>query len=92
VVKLGKVAVESGMTVLCEIERGAFRLTARSRTLAQGGRRKPVAEYVKLQSRFAAITSGQIDELQGWVDRRWERCLERHRLSPETAEGKEREA
>jgi len=92
VVKLGKVAVESGMTVLCEIERGAFRLTARSRTLAQGGRRKPVAEYVKLQSRFGAITSGQIDELQGWVDRRWDRCLERHRLSPETAEGKEREA
>jgi pyruvate ferredoxin oxidoreductase beta subunit len=91
VVTVGKFAVESGMTVLCEIENGVFRLTARSRTLAQGGRRKPVAEYMELQSRFGAITSGQVDELQRWVDRHWESCLNRHRLSQGIAEGGEQQ-
>jgi pyruvate ferredoxin oxidoreductase beta subunit len=89
VVTVGQLAVETGMTVLCEIENGVFRLTARSRTLAQRGRRKPVAEYMKLQSRFGAISSGQVNELQRWVDRHWESCLNRHRLSQGTAAGGE---
>ena len=74
------------MTVLCKIEDGVFRLTARSRMLAQGGRRKPVADYVNLQSRFGVITPGQVDYLQKWVDQRWERCLQRHQLGAEAGE------
>jgi len=87
VVKVGKLAVDCAMTVLCEIEEGVFRLTARSRILAQGGRRIPVADYVKVQSRFGGIAAEQVDYLQHWVDQRWERYLERHRLTrvmPET--------
>jgi pyruvate ferredoxin oxidoreductase beta subunit len=85
-VKLGRLAVDCAMTVLCEIESGVFRLTARSRMLAQGGRRKPVADYVKLQSRFGVITPEQIGYLQEWVDQRWERYLQRHRLGAKAGE------
>ena len=86
VVRVGKLAVDCAMTVLCEIENGVFRLTARSRILAQGGRRNPVADYVKVQSRFDMITAEQIDYLQQWVDQRWERYLQRHQLKVEAGE------
>jgi pyruvate ferredoxin oxidoreductase beta subunit len=71
-VRLGKLAVETGLVVLYEIEEGAFRLTARSRTLAHSGKLKPVAEYLLAQGRFSGIREEQIEELQKWVHSRWE--------------------
>ncbi len=46
-VKMGRLAVETGLAVLFEIENGKFRFTGRSRTLAEKGKRQPVIHYVE---------------------------------------------
>jgi len=77
-VKIGKLAVDSGVQVLFEITDGKFRLTSRSLTLAAKGRKKSVADYVKGQTRFKKITEEQIQRLQEFTDQRWQEFLERH--------------
>jgi pyruvate/2-oxoacid:ferredoxin oxidoreductase beta subunit len=77
-VKMGRLAVETGMVVLYEIEDGVFRLTGASERLAAKGRLRPVREYIELQGRFRHITEEQIDELQRWVDSRWQEYLAKH--------------
>jgi pyruvate ferredoxin oxidoreductase beta subunit len=70
-VRLGQLAVDCGLVVLYEVERGAFRLTGRSRVLARRGNRKPVADYVAGQARFKGIAAEEVAGVQAWVDRRW---------------------
>lgn len=77
-IKMGKLAVDSGIHVLFEITDGQFRLTSRSLNLAEKGKRKPVADYVKGQTRFRKISQEQIGALQTFVDMRWAEFLERH--------------
>jgi len=77
-IKMGKLAVDTGVHVLFEIKDGKFRLTARSLALAEKGRQKTVADYVKGQTRFRKITPEQIQRLQEFTDRRWTELLERH--------------
>lgn len=74
-IKLGKLAVETGMFVLYEREDGSFRLTGESDKIARTGKLKPVKEFLKLQGRFGKLTPEQIEELQRWVDLRWEEYL-----------------
>lgn len=71
-VKMGKLSVETGLVVLYEIEEGVFRLTSRSRTLADSGKLRPLEEYLSLQGRFARATAEQVEGLRNWVNRRWE--------------------
>ena len=80
-VKLGKLAVDTAIWVLFEIEDGLFRLTGRSRKMAKSGKKKTVDQYVKLQERFRQITPDQVDHLQAWVDNRWEQFRQRHNSS-----------
>lgn len=80
-VKLGKLAVDTTMWVLFEIQDGVFRLTGRSRSMAKSGKKKPVEQYLKLQERFKYVTPDQVQSLQAWIDDRWERFLQRHQLS-----------
>ncbi len=77
-IKMGKLAVDTGIHVLFEIREGKFRLTAQSLKLAEKGRTKTVADYVKGQTRFKKISEEQIQRLQEFTDLRWEECLERH--------------
>ena len=70
-VKMGRLAVETGMVTLYEVEDGVFRLTGRSRSIAERGKLKPVGDYIKLQGRFAGIGADNLKELQTWVDSRW---------------------
>jgi pyruvate ferredoxin oxidoreductase beta subunit len=85
-VRLGKLAVQSGLTVLYEVEDGVFRLTSGSRSLARGGRRKPVAELIAAQGRFSGMSADDVAGVQAWVDKRWEGFLARHEASsPGTA-------
>ena len=77
-IELGKMAVDTGMWVLYELEGSVFRLTGRSRSMARSGRKKPVEKYLKLQERFRQITPEQADYLQAWVDTRWEGFVGRH--------------
>jgi pyruvate ferredoxin oxidoreductase beta subunit len=77
-IKMGKLAVETGIHVLYEIRDGKFRLTSRSLALVTKGRKKTVADYVKGQTRFKTITKDQVLALQEFTDRRWEEFVERH--------------
>ena len=85
-VKMGRMGVETGVTVLFEIEDGVFRLTGRSRTMAGrtepkpiAGRTepKPIADYIDAQKRFSGVTDDALEEIQRWITARWERYLER---------------
>jgi pyruvate ferredoxin oxidoreductase beta subunit len=78
-VKLGKLAVETGLVVLYEIEDGVFRLTERSATLAKTG--KPliqVTEFFATQARFKIMTPESVANVQAWVDKRWAGYVARH--------------
>jgi len=76
-IKIGKLAVETGWVILYEVEDDVFRLTSASESIARKGNLKPLREYLKEQGRFKNITEEQINELQGWVNARWKRCLDR---------------
>jgi len=61
-VEIGKLAVETGMWLLYEIEGGQFRLTYKP------PKRKPVSEYIKIQKRFAHLRDMDIRYIQERVD------------------------
>ena len=77
-VEMGKLAVDTGLVVLYEVEAGAFRLTGKSASLAKSGNRKPVTDYLATQSRFRGVTPQAAEEIQTWVDERWAGYLARH--------------
>ena len=64
--KIAKLAVDTGVNPLYEIENGQLRL---SRPLKD---RKPVAEYLKLQGRFKHLNDAEIKEIQEHVDKKCE--------------------
>ena len=70
-VKLGMLAVETGLFDLYEIENGTFRLTGASQKLL-GKKRKPVREYFKTQTRFKALTDEKVETIQKEIDAKWE--------------------
>ncbi|MFP4650330.1 MAG: thiamine pyrophosphate-dependent enzyme [Desulfobacterales bacterium] len=69
-VKIGRMAVETGLFDLYEREKGDFRLTGPSQKML-GKKRKPVAEYFATQGRFKGLDEEQIAELQNEVDKKW---------------------
>ncbi len=74
---IGQLAVQTGWDVLYEVEGGVFRLTSASESIARKGNLRPLREYLMEQGRFRDINEEQIDELQGWVNARWQRFQER---------------
>jgi len=76
-VRIGKLAVETGITVLFEIENGKFRFTGRSETIAKKGKRLPVVHYVEKQGRFKKMSIEQLNRLQSSIDARWNEYLKR---------------
>jgi len=76
-IQIGRLAVETGLVILYEVENGEFHLTSASESIARKGSLKPVREYVVAQARFQKITEEQIDEMQKRIDARWKHCLER---------------
>lgn len=70
-VKVGKLAVQSGLFDLYEIVNGKFNLTGVSKNLL-GKERKPVTEYFKSQGRFKSLDQEIIDKVQQQVDSKWE--------------------
>ncbi len=69
-VKIGRLAIETGMFVLYEIENGRFSLSAPSARMA-AKKRKPVSDYLSMQARFRRITPEQMDMIQKEVDADW---------------------
>ncbi|MGA7677119.1 MAG: thiamine pyrophosphate-dependent enzyme [Dehalococcoidia bacterium] len=76
-VKIGQLAVETGLFVLYEVQDGVFHLTSASKSLARKGNLKPVREYLAEQGRFKNITEEQISQLQDWVNARRQCYLKR---------------
>mgnify|MGYP000448042883 CR=1 FL=1 len=76
-VEVARLAVQTGMWILYEVEHGVFRLTGPSRALLDKEKRRPVAEYLRMQGRFAHLTNDQIEEIQREVDEEWERIAAR---------------
>jgi pyruvate ferredoxin oxidoreductase beta subunit len=65
-IRLGRLAVETGIFPLYEVERGQYRLSIDFPKL------KPIKEYVKLQGRFRHLTDGMIAEIEKRVHAEYE--------------------
>jgi pyruvate ferredoxin oxidoreductase beta subunit len=71
-VELGRLAVQTGLWALYEIEYGKFKLNPPSDRLIDKAKRKPIREYFALQGRFRSLTDEDIERIQRWVDEDWE--------------------
>lgn len=67
-IKIGKLAVDTYIWPLYEIEDGKLRLTMKPK-------RVPVEEYLKLQGRFRNLSSEDIERIKQMVDEQWEILL-----------------
>jgi pyruvate ferredoxin oxidoreductase beta subunit len=65
-IKLGRLAVETGVFPLYEVERGQYRLNIDFPKL------KPIKEYIKLQGRFRHLTDDMIEEIEKRVHKEYE--------------------
>jgi pyruvate ferredoxin oxidoreductase beta subunit len=65
-IRLGRLAVETGIFPLYEVERGQYRLSIDFPQL------KPIKEYVKLQGRFRHLTDEMIAEIEKRVHAEYE--------------------
>lgn len=69
-IKLTKLAVETGVQPMYEIENGVVKFTQKVEN------RKPVEEYLKLQGRFKHLTPDLVGKIQKYVDERYNFLLE----------------
>jgi pyruvate ferredoxin oxidoreductase beta subunit len=72
-VKIGRLAVETGLYDLYEMEYGRFSLTGASQRLLKQKKLQGVREYFRAQNRFKIMTENQISEIQRRIDNKWER-------------------
>jgi len=72
-VELGKLAVQTGLWALYEIENGKFKLDSPSDRLIDRSKRKPVRDYFTPQARFRNVTDQDIKRIEQWLDEDWER-------------------
>jgi len=70
-IKLGRLAAETGIFPLYEVEHGTYRLNIDFPQL------KPVKEYIRLQGRFRHLTDEMIEEIQKRVDHEYGQLRER---------------
>jgi len=91
-IRVGRLAVQTGMWILYEIEHGRMRLTGPSKALGKpGAKRKPLREYLESQGRFRLALDGPIyDELERWVEGNWQAV--RNRLAREATRDADEEA
>jgi len=66
-IEVAKLAVLTGMWNLYEIENGVFNLTFKP------PKRRPVADYLKMQGRFRHLTEEEIAKIQRTIDEQWKR-------------------
>jgi len=65
-IKVGRLAVQTGMWVMQEFSEGELRLTKRL------AKRKPVIEYLGAQDRFSGLGPDEAQAIQDHVDHQWE--------------------
>jgi pyruvate/2-oxoacid:ferredoxin oxidoreductase beta subunit len=62
---LANMAVETGMWSLYEVVDGEVSITYRPKEM------RPVTEYLKLQGRFKHMSKEDVDTLQSWICKKW---------------------
>jgi len=81
-IEVGRLAVQTGLWPLYEIDHGVFKLSEVCKPLLDKSRRKPIEEYIKMQGRFSKITQEQLNELKSYVDYLWSEIalmIEKHK-------------
>jgi pyruvate ferredoxin oxidoreductase beta subunit len=76
-VKIARLAIETGVFVLFEMENGKFRFTGRSKSLAEKGNRLPLINYIERQDRFKKISEEQLHSMQKFIDNKWNEYLKK---------------
>ena len=76
-VKMARLAIETGVFVLFELENGKFRFTGRSKSLAEKGNRLPLINYLERQDRFKKMSAEQLSSLQKFIDNKWNEYLKK---------------
>jgi len=71
-IEIGRLAVQTGLWVLYEIENGKFKLNPPSDRLIDKSKRKSVKEYFASQGRFRSLSEEDVQRIQKWVDEDWE--------------------
>ena len=79
-IEIAKLAVETCMWPLYEYEQGEWRLTADSKRIAEGTKKKrPISEWLKSQGRFSHLSNEKwayvAEEIQVNVDTQWKELL-----------------
>jgi len=72
-IEMGRLAVQTGIWALFEIEHGQFKLNPPSAALVDKAKRKPVEEYFQHQGRFYNLSTKDVDELKRWINDAWEK-------------------
>ncbi len=80
IIKIGRLAVETGVWALFEIENSRFHLTGPSVNILKQGRRKPIEEYLGIQGRYRKMTDEDIRILKEMIDDSWKKYSELHKL------------
>jgi len=77
-IKLGRLALETGVFPLYEVENGVYRLT-----VEMPDPLRPVTDYIKTQGRFRHLTPDEIRDIQGRVDLEYRKLMNKveHSLS-----------
>ena len=72
-IEMGRLAVQTGIWALFEVEHGKFKLNPPSAALMDKAKRKPIEEYITEQGRFDQMNPELVDELKRWIDETWEK-------------------
>ncbi|MHA1300509.1 MAG: thiamine pyrophosphate-dependent enzyme [Candidatus Helarchaeota archaeon] len=73
-IKIGRLATETGMFTLYEIIDGKFQLTGVSKSIAEGKKKlTPVREYIRAQRRFRFMTDEDIAALQRLINEEYQK-------------------
>ncbi|MFC1971136.1 pyruvate synthase subunit PorB [Chloroflexota bacterium] len=84
VVKLGRLAVETGMFLLFEVENGQYKMSVDLPRL------RPVKDYLKQQGRFRHLTDDTIDVIQKRVEKEYQKLVGKAKNGSKAAKGKSR--
>ncbi len=72
-VEVARLAVETGVWILWEYDRGAFRLNPPSTIYRDRAKRRPLADYIKIQGRFAHLSDEEVRFIEEEVEAKWQR-------------------
>ena len=73
-ITIGRLAVESGIFPLYEVENGKYRINF------DFPRLRPVTQYLRLQGRFRHLPDGEIEKIQHQVEENWRKLRAREKL------------